>query len=137
MEQTGGCLCGKVRYTLTGDSVLNALCHCPSCRRASGSPVVAWSVFANEALQFTNGEPKVYESSPGVNRAFCSSCGTPIYCETKDMPGFVDMTVNSLDEPEAVKPQMNIWHRYKMDWLSEVDSIESHAEWPPMGGQDK
>jgi hypothetical protein len=137
MEKTGGCLCGKIRYTLTGDSLFNTLCHCPSCRRAAGAPVVAWTVFPNDALRFTGAKPTIYESSPGVTRTFCSSCGTPISCETKDLPGFVDMTVNSLDEPEDFKPQMNIWHRYKMDWLSDLDSLESHPEWPPIRGDEE
>jgi hypothetical protein len=137
MGKTGGCLCGKIRYTLAGDSIFNTLCHCPSCRRAAGAPVVAWTVFPSDALQFTGAEPTIYESSPGVTRAFCSSCGTPIYCQTKDLAGFVDMTVNSLDEPETFQPQMNIWHRYKMKWLSDLDSLESHPEWPPMGGDEE
>jgi len=32
----GGCLCGAVRYSVTGTPVARTLCHCISCRRATG-----------------------------------------------------------------------------------------------------
>jgi len=38
----GGCLCGAVRYRMVGAPLSSAICHCASCRRASGAPTVAW-----------------------------------------------------------------------------------------------
>ena len=38
------------------------------------------------------------------------------------------MTVNSLDEPEDVRPHANVWHRYAMDWMKDIDSLETHEE---------
>lgn len=36
----GGCQCGSVRYRITGDPVMTALCHCTMCRRANAAPAV-------------------------------------------------------------------------------------------------
>ena len=38
----GGCLCGAVRYRISGSPLSSVNCHCESCRRASGAPAVAW-----------------------------------------------------------------------------------------------
>ena len=47
----GGCLCGSVRYRVAGDPVAATLCHCRSCRRASGGTNVAWAVFDRISLK--------------------------------------------------------------------------------------
>jgi len=41
----GGCLCKAVRFRVTGDPLHSVICHCHSCRRASGAPSVAWLTF--------------------------------------------------------------------------------------------
>ena len=43
-EQTGGCLCGDIRFRLTGAPYEVDYCHCHSCRKHTGAPV---SVFAD------------------------------------------------------------------------------------------
>ena len=41
-KHTGGCMCGKVRYELDCESSWNVYCHCESCRKHTGAPVVAF-----------------------------------------------------------------------------------------------
>ena len=53
----GGCLCGAVRYRVSGDPVAATLCHCRSCRRASGGVTVAWAVFDKDAFEWLKGKP--------------------------------------------------------------------------------
>jgi hypothetical protein len=43
VEPQGGCLCNSIGYRLTGVPLAQSLCHCRSCRLASGAPSVAWS----------------------------------------------------------------------------------------------
>ena len=38
----GGCLCGAIRYRVDGEVEDSAYCHCRTCQRQSGAPVVAW-----------------------------------------------------------------------------------------------
>ena len=33
----GGCLCGKVRYSASGDPVFVGVCHCTDCQKFTGS----------------------------------------------------------------------------------------------------
>ena len=78
---TGGCMCGAVRYEASGDPVSVIFCHCESCRRHTGAPVVALAGFKLEQVRFTLGERATYESTPGVQRGFCGRCGTPLTWE--------------------------------------------------------
>ena len=64
MEATGGCLCGAVRYRVTGSPQSTSLCHCFSCRRSTGAPSQAWAIFPEDAIQIVSGELAIHRSSP-------------------------------------------------------------------------
>jgi len=63
----GGCLCGAIRYRVGGKPTNTMICHCRSCRRAAGSPVVAWLTFATTDFQFSKGQPVEFSSSPRMD----------------------------------------------------------------------
>ena len=130
-EYRGGCLCGAIRYVATGEPKAVALCHCATCRRASGAPAVNWATFPLAALRWEAGEPAFYPSSPGVERGFCARCGTPLSFTAGFMPGLVDVTVGSLDDPGALPPQMHIWESRRVAWLPLCDALPRYAEAPP------
>ena len=44
-DQSGGCLCGKVRYELKGPRYYGVLCHCVTCRRVTGGSFLAASIY--------------------------------------------------------------------------------------------
>ena len=72
----GGCLCGAVRYRVTGEPVAATLCHCGDCRRASGGTNIAWAVFDLGDFEWLGDEPEDYSSSPGIRWLFCKGCGS-------------------------------------------------------------
>jgi hypothetical protein len=134
----GGCLCRAVRYRARGEPVTVVYCHCTSCRRASAAPVVAWATFPLDRFEITAGSPAVYASSPGVERAFCSGCGTPLTYRAEYLPGLVDVTVASFDDPAALPPQRHIWDGERVRWLELADALPRHpdAPLPPSAGGD-
>ena len=81
------CLCGGVEIEVTGKLGPVVYCHCSRCQKASGS---AFSASADVRRRYWNlsGEEllREFESSPGVLRAFCSRCGSPIYSRRKGEP---------------------------------------------------
>ena len=127
----GGCLCGATRYVVTGEPYVVALCHCSMCRRAGGAPLVAWALFQLDNLTFTKGKPAAYASSKGVERGFCGKCGTPLTYTGELIPGLVDITVGSMDDPSALPPQMHIWDSKRLPWLVANEDLPRHAEFPP------
>ena len=75
-KATGGCMCGAVRYEATGGSFGVIHCHCHSCRKHNGASVVTLAGYTADQVAFIGDGRKVYESSPGVGRAFCGSYGS-------------------------------------------------------------
>ncbi|MGH7822086.1 MAG: GFA family protein, partial [Candidatus Binatia bacterium] len=126
----GGCLCGATRYEARGKPVVVAFCHCSMCRRSAGAPVTAWAMFDAKSFSWEKGEPQVYASSPGVERRFCRGCGTPLTYTAEFLPGLVDVTVGSLDDPEALPPQMHIWDSRRIGWVRLADELPRHPELP-------
>ena len=63
VEPRGGCLCNSIAYRITG-APAQSLCHCRSCRLASGVPSVAWIVVKCSDLAFVTGDPVRFRSSP-------------------------------------------------------------------------
>ena len=101
----GGCHCGAIRYSLSGEPRHSSVCHCESCRRTTGGLATAWLGYPTESLTVEQGEPKSYNSSGGVERRFCGACGTSLfYFNESAMPGIVDVLTVTLDiTDEAVR----------------------------------
>lgn len=111
----GGCLCGKVRYSAAALPRVCTLCHCRSCRLASGAASVAWVVFGAGDVAF-EGERRVFASSPGVTRSFCPHCGTSLTWQRDDQPGSIDLQAATLDDASAFPPAKEIWLEEKIAW---------------------
>jgi hypothetical protein len=112
----GGCLCGAVRYRVTGEPLARTICHCRSCRLAGGAPTVAWAVFAPGDFEWLQGEPAGFASSPGVTRRFCGKCGTPLTYQHASRPDAIDLTTATFDQPELLPPTKEIWTEHRITW---------------------
>ena len=112
----GGCLCGAVRYRVSGEPVAATLCHCRSCRRASGGTNVAWAVFDKSAFEWLGSEPAAYSSSPGIEWLHCGKCGSLVAYTRPSRADHMDITTGTLDEPDGYPPAVEIWLEQKIDW---------------------
>ena len=79
MNQTykGGCFCGAVELTVTGEPVAAGFCHCSSCRSWAAAPVNAFCLWKPDAVKVTKGEDNigVYHKTEKSYRKFCKTCG--------------------------------------------------------------
>ena len=73
---TGRCQCRAIEYQFTGEPKWVMHCHCESCRRAVSSAVATYVGVRLEQFSYLQGDPAIYESSPGVKRYFCATCGS-------------------------------------------------------------
>ena len=128
MIHEGGCLCGAVRYRVTGPAHATSLCHCYSCRRATGGPSLAWVIFPEDRVAITRGALAVYGSSPGVERGFCATCGTSLTYRRANRPGLFDVTTISLDDPEAFPPAIEIWTEERLSWIAPNPALPQFAQ---------
>ena len=49
-NMNGGCLCGDVRYSATGEPKVTSTCHCTHCQKQSGSAFVEVVAVPNETF---------------------------------------------------------------------------------------
>jgi hypothetical protein len=101
-QLSGGCQCGRVRFTASVDRDRAYPCHCRMCQRATGGVYAAMVGTKRDNVIFA-GEPGWYRSSAIAERAFCPDCGTPIGFRYLDSPN-IDLTVGSFDDPSAFRP---------------------------------
>ena len=124
---TGRCLCGAIRYRCGPLVSAPTVCHCESCRRACGAHAVGWLTVRPEQLSYLMGAPRELESSPGVRRAFCQQCGTPLTYRSARRPDEIDITIGSLDEPGLAAPADHIWMQDAPSWDRPGDGLPQHA----------
>ena len=120
----GGCLCGAIRYRVTGEPRSCSICHCRSCRLSSGATPVAWFVIQRAQFIFLAGQPNALRSSPPVTRRFCGECGTALTYEHADDPTAIEITTATLDSPETFPPTKEIWLEHKVAWVATNPGLE-------------
>jgi hypothetical protein len=112
----------------TGSPSFVVYCHCRDCRRSSGAPVSLFAGYRTEQVELPGGRPKGYESSPGVHRSFCGTCGTPISFEDERLPGEIYLPVGIFDDPEAFEPEEHEWWSLRPRWFDVRDGLPRHEE---------
>ncbi len=125
----GGCLCGTVRYRVRGGGRNLAFCHCRSCRLASGAPFVAWGTWDDAAFEVAAGELRECRSSELVTRGFCALCGSTITYRHAGREGELDVTLATLDDPNALTPTCHIYTSHKLSWVRLEDGLAQFEEW--------
>ncbi len=116
---SGGCLCGAIRYDLTGPSLFESQCCCRDCQKATGTGHTTIVGILREQLT-VHGVPQVHvctgESGGDVARHFCGVCAGRIFT-SGTLPGDIVMVqAGSLDDPNAVTPQNVIYGKDVVAW---------------------
>jgi len=127
---TGGCQCGAVRYAWTTRPHHSSVCYCRMCQKASGQPMMGFTGGKRAYLEWTRGQPAIFRSSNLVERGFCRDCGTPL-TYAFDGTGTISVTINSLDDPEAMPPTKQYGVESKVSWLDGVAALPGQRidEW--------
>ena len=123
----GNCLCGAVRYTVENEILSATACHCTLCRRASGAPFVAWVTVPAAEFRFVAGTPAHYASSEHGTRAFCTACGSQLTFQSSRYPDEIDVTICTLEQPEAVAPEDHTFVRSMLPWVDLADGLPRYG----------
>lgn len=123
---TGGCQCGAVRYRADGPLTFAHVCHCRMCQKASGNYFMALANVQLADFTVTRGEIAWFRSSEPVRRGFCAQCGTPLIFQTLSAR-HLNVTLGSLDDPAAVRPDFQFGLEAKMPWFAALDTLPGHA----------
>jgi hypothetical protein len=123
----GGCVCGTIRYRITGAPRLVSACHCSICRKASGAPMVVWLTVKKPLVEILSGTPAWYKSSEHGRRGFCAACGTQIVSTHDGYANYYELTAGSLDDPGAVTLERHVFAHDRIEWLKLCDGLPRHV----------
>jgi hypothetical protein len=128
MSQTGGCLCGAVRYVLDADPGALINCHCRFCRRAHGAAFVTTTLIATSRLRFVQGEHEIRHHR---DRHFCGNCATRLFNRIADQPAATMLIVASLDVEPDREPALHVNVESKAPWYVIRDDAPRFDGLPP------
>jgi hypothetical protein len=131
---TGRCLCGNVRFQITGSLGPIVHCHCAQCRQATGTAFATNANVRRDEIAFTSGFDGItqYESSPGKFRAFCSRCGSPMFSRSIDDPDNLRVRLGTLEQDPGGRPIVHVWVADKAPWFEITDELPQIAEPRPL-----
>lgn len=127
----GGCLCGNVRYKITGAAHCIVHCHCSKCRRIYASLVGTGAIIEKKFVTIDKGEKNLtaYEDSR-VKRQFCSTCGCSLFYYSNSLQNMMFYYPATLDEgvhpghPEGT--EHHIFVGSKAEWEHFEDNLPRH-----------
>ncbi len=130
----GGCACGRTSYTLNDTPILEVVCHCVDCQRASGGAFAALLFVAGPRLTIRGEAPKYFattgKSGRVLERGFCPECGTPLLLRWPNNNKLMLLHAGSLEQPATFSPAIELWCSQAADWHPTFDGVAKSAEGP-------
>jgi hypothetical protein len=140
VPREGGCSCGAVRYRLASDPLFTHCCHCLNCQRQTGSAFVINLLMEADRVELLAGVPQpvdVPRDDGSMQRIFrCPTCQVAVFSQY-GRPELRFVRGGTLDQPSSVVPDVHIFTRSKLPWITLPDSVpafdvyyDSKALWP-------
>jgi hypothetical protein len=139
----GSCLCGGVKFEITGPLLRPLNCHCSLCRKQHGAAFRSRVRVRESDFKWIKGEELVryYESSPDFHRGFCSNCGSPVVNRPgpnsknaqihKPAEAELGVPLGILDDDPPVRPACHVFVGSKAPWFEIKDDLQQYAEYAP------
>lgn len=121
----GRCACGEIRYRLTSEPLVVHCCHCLNCQRQTGSAFVINMLIESDRMELLAGEPvrvdAPRDAGPAQQIFRCPTCQVAMYSDY-GRPDIRFVRAGTLDEPSRVAPDVHIYTRSKLQWITLPDS---------------
>jgi len=129
-SREGGCSCGAVRYRLASDPLVTHCCHCLNCQRQTGSAFVINLLIETDRVELLVGDPRAVDvprSAGKKQRIFrCPTCQVAVYSQYT-RAGIRFVRGGTLDDPASIAPDVHIYTRSKLSWVTLPDSVAAFA----------
>ena len=127
--KSGHCLCGAVTYEFDAEAVIwQGHCHCESCRRACGAPIVSWFGVQKDVWRWTGTPPRQFNSSDWAERFFCADCGSQMAYRSTKLPDEIHGLAATLDDPAEFTPGAHFFHAQALPWLHCEDQLPRYVD---------
>ncbi|MBM3599332.1 MAG: GFA family protein [Alphaproteobacteria bacterium] len=129
----GSCLCGAIGFIAAGAPNWVGICHCSTCRRATGGVLMAAAGFSRARVKFSGAPARSYRSSSEVQRKFCGMCGSSLSYENERWPDDIHLMVANFARADLLRPQFHIFAGERLPWLEIVDGLPHYRGTPSEG----
>lgn len=121
----GGCLCGRVKFEVSGAFESFFLCHCSRCRKDTGSAHAANLFSSRTTIAWLSGEDsiKTFRLPDTLHeRSFCAECGSAL--PSVQFEGrLMVFPAGSLDSPVEIAPTAHICLADRANWDDHLEAF--------------
>ena len=137
----GGCACGVVRYRLTMAPMFTHCCHCRDCQRQTGAAFALNAMVEAGQVEVLQGrtEAVMLETPSGGGQEVhrCPTCRIALWSHYLRLPEVARdvrfLRVGTLDEPDAITPDIHIFTASKHPWVTLPDGARAVAQFYDFG----
>ncbi|TIN30311.1 MAG: GFA family protein [Mesorhizobium sp.] len=116
MELSGGCLCGRIRFSVGGEPRVH-YCHCDMCKRATGSAFAVLAWVPAQSVTWIAAAPTHRRSSPIAQRGFLPGLWLPLSLAYDSSPHEIALHVGTFDDPAKLEPAYNYGSKQRPGWV--------------------
>jgi hypothetical protein len=116
-------------------------CHCLNCQRQTGTAFVINMLIEASRVELLGGTPTpvAVPRDTGLHRIFrCPKCQVAVWSEYGGRSEVLFVRAGTLDDPATVSPDVHIYTRSKLPWITLPASVPAFEEyydtaklWPP------
>ena len=134
-DVTGSCLCGALRFRVTGPLRPVIGCHCTQCRKQTGHYLAATAALLKDVNMLEDRGLKWYEASGIAKRGFCGECGSTLFWKRHDA-GYMAIAAGSIERPSGLSIEAHIFVEDKGDYYDLDDGLpqfpkgDAGVTWP-------
>ena len=119
----GGCTCRHVRYRMEAEPLFVHCCHCRWCQRETGTSYALNALIESDRVTVTGGSPELVDtpsaSGKGQKIFRCPRCRVAVWSHYAGAGPLVRFVrVGTLDEPDALAPDIHIYTESKQPWVA-------------------
>ncbi|WP_162653722.1 GFA family protein [Lentilitoribacter sp. Alg239-R112] len=124
----GSCLCGNIKFQISGEPYSLSYCHCSRCRKAAGV-FSAVLIGKSDDLVITDGQDEIgkFKAGPDAKfeRCFCKECGTSL--GDMNSGDIYVVAASALDDDPKIRPSLHIHTASKPDWYEIDDDLKKFS----------
>jgi hypothetical protein len=123
----GSCLCGAVRFEVSGALPPPDACHCTKCRKVSGH-VWASTDVPRQAVAISGADNVTwFQSSEKVRRGFCCTCGSSLFFDPPHKD-WIGIAMGAFEQPTDTRLAIHIFVADKGDYYDIADGVPQNQQ---------
>ena len=138
----GRCTCGEATYQILNKPLFVHCCHCTWCQRESGASFALNAFIETQYVKLCQGKTQTVtiptSSGGGQKIVRCNACKIALWSYYSGAGDVISLVrVGTLDNPNALKPDIHIFTSSKQEWIQLSDDIpivkeyyQKHDYWP-------